>query len=210
MIVRFHACRGEAVDLAAATAILLVAFAPMSLRHVGHSLNVVHALLVITTPVLLGFLLHELAHRQTARMLGYYACFRAWRLGLLITLISGIASLFIPIVFAAPGAVYVIPRAYHIVMHPARLRRDEMLISSAGPMTNIALSIVGSAGRLVTTGSTNLFLTVLAHVNAFLAFFNLLPIPMLDGYKIFRASIFAWAPMFLASVVLLAASHIAL
>ncbi len=90
-----------------------------------------------------------------------------------------------------------------VPVNPARLRnprRDEMLVSLAGPASNLALALLfslilrfffpagdelkrmlSSPGMLPTLF---LFFAVGAQLNAVLAFFNLLPIPPLDGSHI--------------------------
>jgi len=68
--------------------------------------------------------------------------------------------------------------------HP---RRDTALIALAGPVSNIALALLLSL-PLHFIGTTNILFTVvysLIHLNINLAIFNLLPVPPLDGSKIF-------------------------
>lgn len=69
----------------------------------------------------------------------------------------------------------------------ANPRRDTALIALAGPASNIALACVLSL-LLHFTPTTNVFFSVLfslIHLNLNLAIFNLLPVPPLDGSKIF-------------------------
>ncbi|MFA6250892.1 MAG: site-2 protease family protein, partial [Candidatus Shapirobacteria bacterium] len=66
-------------------------------------------------------------------------------------------------------------------------RRDELLVSLAGPSSNLILALLFTlAIRLFSPpflAATVLFLFI--QVNVYLAIFNLLPIPPLDGSKIF-------------------------
>lgn len=63
-------------------------------------------------------------------------------------------------------------------------RRDEILVSLAGPASNLILgSIIGII--YLTTGYSNQILFTVAIVNFSLAIFNLIPIPPLDGSKVF-------------------------
>ncbi|MFA7300771.1 MAG: site-2 protease family protein [Candidatus Shapirobacteria bacterium] len=63
-------------------------------------------------------------------------------------------------------------------------RRDEIIVSLAGPASNLILgSIIG--GIYSVTGYTNEILYTLAIINFSLAIFNLIPVPPLDGSKIF-------------------------
>jgi len=66
----------------------------------------------------------------------------------------------------------------------ANPRRDEIIVSLAGPVSNI---ILGSTIGIIylTTGYFNEILYIIALVNFSLAIFNLIPIPPLDGSKIF-------------------------
>lgn len=63
-------------------------------------------------------------------------------------------------------------------------RRDEIIVSLAGPASNF---ILGSAIGIIylTTGYTNEILYIVSIINFSLGVFNLIPIPPLDGSKIF-------------------------
>lgn len=65
--------------------------------------------------------------------------------------------------------------------HP---RRDELLVSLAGPASNFALALLFSLIIRFTHLNYPLFI-ILIYVNLSLAVFNLLPLPPLDGSKIF-------------------------
>lgn len=138
-----------------------------------------------------GFILHEMGHKYVAIRRGYVAHFRLWVWGLVLTLsivtISGGG-----LVFGAPGAVYISPSAaafygYATSSGPADPEEDNMIISAAGPLINLAFAIgflllvfSGPAGFLKTIGSFGFLL------NIGLGSFNMLPVPPLDGSKIFR------------------------
>ncbi len=63
-------------------------------------------------------------------------------------------------------------------------RRDEILVSLAGPASNFVLgSLIGII--YLTTGYTNQILYLIAIINFSLGVFNLIPIPPLDGSKVF-------------------------
>lgn len=66
----------------------------------------------------------------------------------------------------------------------ANPRRDEIIVALAGPISNI---ILGSTIGIIylTTGYFNEILYIIALVNFSLAIFNLIPIPPLDGSKVF-------------------------
>lgn len=79
--------------------------------------------------------------------------------------------------------------------NPAHVRRGrfgEMLIALAGPISNILLAFVAALpGRIyliqhqaLPEGQVYTFLAVLVTLNIFLAAFNLIPLPPLDGSKV--------------------------
>ena len=75
----------------------------------------------------------------------------------------------------------------------SNVKRDTALISSAGPISNLALAafvaLIYHFGLLAFFGQnlSLIFVTVLVSLNVMLAIFNLLPIYPLDGEKILRA-----------------------
>lgn len=142
--------------------------------------------------VLSGFVLHELAHKFVAQRSGAWAEFRAQPFGLLM----GIFFSFLGFIFALPGAVYI---------QGMISRKQNGLISLAGPATNLALGAVFIALYLVTGDLllVNAFY-IIGSVNFLLATFNLLPIPPLDGSKVLRWSMPAYIVTFGASLVMAA------
>lgn len=126
----------------------------------------------------LAFVLHELAHRVVARSYGAEAHFVANNSWLLISIVLAFTGFFI----AAPGAVW----------HRGSLTpRQSGLIALAGPVTNLALSVLFLLA---------LFGLVLARVplpewalltcyigfkfNAWLGLFNMIPAGPFDGAKV--------------------------
>ena len=144
---------------------------------------------MVSFPVVLltlgtGFIFHELAHRYVARKLGCWAAFRAWFWGLAVAL--GLAILTGGrFVFAAPGAVYIGGRVLST--------RENGYVSIAGPLMNI---IVGIGFLVLMLSYPNSIIgyigTMGAYINLFLAAFNLIPIPPLDGYKVMQWSVPVW------------------
>jgi len=150
--------------------------------------------------VVVGFSLHELAHRYVAHARGCQARFTISSLGLMITSIFGFFSsllhflgLRMPFVVAAPGYVG-IRCSYWGTRGIFGGTTSEGLIALAGPLTNIALAIAGLVGARASLAlSTPILYSAfyaLKHVNSVLAVFNLIPIPPLDGFKIAR-----WNPI---------------
>lgn len=142
--------------------------------------------------VLTGFMLHELAHKIVAQRSGAWAEFRAYPFGLIISVVTALLGFLL----AAPGAVYI---------QGAISRKQNGLISLAGPMTNLGLGVVFlSLGLLLQSGLLAIALYWIGSVNTLLAVFNLLPIPPLDGSKVLKWSIPVYAVTFGATAVLAA------
>ncbi len=173
----------EVKDLAYSIAALTAAFTILGARTYLFidPLRLLFIVPIAFLAVLTAFAFHELAHRFVARGMGYWAEYRAWPLGLLLA----VATSFLGMIFAAPGAVYV---------EGVTSRRDYGVISLVGPLVNLFV-----AGLLKLTsvfihvgGLLGLGLWYLADVNLWLGVFNLLPIPPLDGSKVFSWSPVAW------------------
>lgn len=146
-----------------------------------------------------GFICHELSHKFVAQKLGFRAEFRLWQTGLIIALVCAFISMFSPIgfLFAAPGAVYILSYTS---------KREGGLISLSGPSANIILALIFYAIAIYSSGFTALVSSYGMVINLWLAAFNLLPIPPLDGSKIFAWNIPAWAMLMVISAGLLALS----
>ena len=158
----------EIRDLTVAMLVLTLSLA-LVLGHFKFYIYLPIAFLAVIT----GFFAHEMSHKYISIKYGYPAAFRSWNTGLLIAL----ATSFFGFLFAAPGAV---------VVYGAPSREENGKISAAGPISNLiigsfffALAIVFSQIHLLFLISFYIF-----YLNFFLAFFNLLPIPPMDGLKI--------------------------
>lgn len=139
-----------------------------------------------------AFIFHEIAHRQVARKYGYYAIYRRWDTGILLALFLGILNklLGLRFLFVAVGAVQV-----YSLYAGWEDREIYGKISLAGPVTNILVGIIAIA--LLSFGKpfgvVGVSLYYAAYINLLLAFFNLLPIPPLDGYKVLKWNPGYWA-----------------
>lgn len=189
--------RGEAAHLAAGT--LLVILVGFSL--IGYRLSLpVWLLAVLVGGFAASFLLHEFAHRWAANRYGLPARFRLDPMGSILTLITAIP--FIPFKIIAPGAVVV-----------SGLLTTSMLgwISLAGPLTNIVLSaaLLNAEALAARFGAVALAYALgsLASLNAFIAFFNLLPFGPFDGLKVMAWSKSKWLLATVASIALLILSY---
>jgi len=147
--------------------------------------------------LVVSIILHEIAHGVVALWRGDDTAKRAGRLTLNpVPHIDPLGSLILP-ALAVLGNLPAFGWAKPVPVNPAKLRnrrRDMVLVSLAGPVTNIVLMVVFAVlARIVLRGNGALayndprasllgvLLFFLAVVNLFLAAFNLLPIPPLDG-----------------------------
>jgi Zn-dependent protease len=146
-------------------------------------------LAVFTFILTASFLTHEIAHKITAQRRGLWAEFRLTLWGAVLTLISVI----LPFKIISPGAV--------MISGPAR--NDEIgKISLAGPATNIVLSTVLLGVAFVPSPFSWVFLFGAFFNATSIALFNLIPMGILDGFKIFSWDKKVWALAFAASLAL--------
>ncbi|MCX8200037.1 MAG: site-2 protease family protein [Candidatus Micrarchaeota archaeon] len=144
----------------------------------------------------MAFILHEMAHKAVAQHYGAYAAFRVWPLGLLMALVFSVFGF----VLAAPGAVYIY--APHIT------RKQNGLISLAGPVTNMVLALAFAAllPVVVVTFGPQSILSEIAligySINGILALFNLLPIFPLDGSKVLSWNWIIWVGAFATALLI--------
>jgi Zn-dependent protease len=139
----------------------------------------------------LSFLVHELAHKYAAIKLGYHARFRIYLPSSLLSIILA----FTGVKLAAPGWVEIHPYKFKDWLY-RRLKYsvEEMgKIALVGPLSNIILSFIFLLAGI----------DFLKFINAWIALFNLLPIPPLDGSKVLHWSIGGWAFFFILSIILL-------
>ena len=145
--------------------------------------------------VLLTF--HEYAHAWMATKCGDDTARQQGRLSLNpIVHIDPIGTLLVPLImiFASPAVGrFLVGWAKPVPFNPDNLNnrwRDEMLIAMAGPAMNVMLAVVlvGFARVAVVFGSAatlELFMQM-AQLSLLLCFFNLIPIPPLDGSHVLR------------------------
>ncbi len=136
------------------------------------------------------FLLHEIAHKLMAQRYGLWAEFRLTTFGALITLIS-IFSPFFKII--SPGAVMIAGFADKDTVGKTAV---------AGPATNLALSIVSFVLYAYLPEPFSTVALLSAAFNAWIALFNLIPLGILDGWKVFSWDKIVWVIAFIASVAL--------
>lgn len=149
-------------------------------------------------------ILHEVAHGYVAERLGDPTARIMGRLTLDPRKhIDPFMSILLPLMLIFSGSPVIFGGAKPVPIDPFNLkegRKDVALVSLAGPLTNVLLAIAGAALLkllpFAATLSTSFFfsagflflrvlLTTIVNYNLLLAIFNLLPIPPLDGSKVF-------------------------
>lgn len=178
----------EKKDLAKAWFFLTLAFAILFTR--GQDANLIVMFFVIGITVGLGFLLHELAHKYYAIKFGHRAEFVADDKWLYLAVLM---AFFLPIVFAAPGAVWIQGNVS---------KRENGIISIAGPITNLILALFFIPLLFMPSELMQLIGFFGVGVNAFLALFNMIPIGNLDGSKVLRWNKFAFFTVLLISAAM--------
>ncbi|MFC2142990.1 site-2 protease family protein [Candidatus Aenigmatarchaeota archaeon] len=165
----------------------------------GFRFNFVSLLVSSLIAVSLGFILHEMGHRYLAKKYGYYAEFKMWSRGLIMAVMFS----FFGFVFAAPGAVVIHPRADLYGRFSPITKKKYGLVSLMGPVMNLVLVgiffgllFIFPTGFLADVFVTGMF------VNIWLALFNMLPVFVLDGAKIFAWDRKIWGAVFALIIVL--------
>jgi Zn-dependent protease len=168
-------------------------------------------LALVLVPMVLSLTVHECAHAGSAYLLGDKTAKDAGRLTLNPQAhIDPWGSLFIPAMSVLMGGVGFLGWARPTPFNASKFREGinrrfgAALVSLAGPMSNVALallsiSLLALLGKLgfplysvvddgdsltAHRGPVDIFLLAMFQLNLGLAFFNLLPIPPLDGYRL--------------------------
>ena len=143
--------------------------------------------------LLLSLTIHEAAHAWSADKLGDPTARMLGRVSLNpLVHIDWIGTVLLPIIavisrFPLIGWAKPVPVNLRNLRHP---RRDFMIVAAAGPISNLLQAFVAAAVlRMVWDGTVGeggpgvlvTFLYIAIQVNLLLAFFNLIPIPPLDG-----------------------------
>jgi len=136
-----------------------------------------------------AIILHEISHGVVALAFGDDTAKKAGRLTLNpIAHVDPVGSIGLPLLLAVAGAP-IFGWAKPVPVNPRNLRhprQESLLVSLAGPATNIVLAI-GAALVLRTATHSSLPIEIALQfgiINVVLATFNLIPIPPLDGSAI--------------------------
>lgn len=146
---------------------------------------------------------HEFAHAwvaskcgdDTARSLGRVTLNPVKHMELIGTVVLPLTALFLQIQGSALGG-FIIGWGKPVPVNINNLRsptRDDTLIALAGPASNILLAFIlmgiARIGQIAQMASVIEFAFLLVQINLILAFFNLIPIPPLDGSHVLKNAI---------------------
>jgi Zn-dependent protease len=181
----------EIFDIGVSVLALSVAFSIGTIQTSAGEVSKTQFFPIILLTVGVGFVAHELAHRFVAKHYGAVAYFKAWPEGLLLMFVMAFVTGG-QVLFAAPGAVYI----YSSYLS----RRQNGIISISGALMNCLLAVlflfvglaigIGLGESPKALDLATAFITFGTFTNIYLAFFNMIPIPPLDGSKVF-----AWSPV---------------
>jgi Zn-dependent protease len=144
-----------------------------------------------------SIVLHEIAHGYSAFRLGDPTAWKAGRLSLNpLRHIDPMFSIVMPIIFYL-GTGWPWGGAKPVPVNPLLFkdrRRGDLICTAAGPLTNVAIAVAFALlfllFRAQAHGAATLtcrFLCACMLLNVFLAVFNLIPVPPLDGSHIVGA-----------------------
>ena len=150
--------------------------------------------LAMIVALIFSVVLHEMAHGYAANWLGDPTARLQGRLTANpLVHIDPLMSVILPGLLIFSGSPFIFGAAKPVPYNPYNFTNQkwgEAIVAAAGPLANIAIAVVfallvRSADVL---GLSDAFISLaipIIMLNIFLAFFNLVPIPPLDGSKIF-------------------------
>ncbi|WP_297037250.1 site-2 protease family protein [uncultured Enorma sp.] len=163
------------------------------------------SILLSALAVIVGIVVHESAHALAAYVLGDSTARSRGRISLNpLAHIDPFGTVLLPLLMVlAGGPVFAYAKPVPVYLGNLKNpKRDEVLVALAGPLSNILVALVAalvygmllgavlipglSAGTLSLGFANGIasFLVTLMSVNLSLAFFNLIPLPPLDGSSI--------------------------
>ncbi len=153
---------------------------------------------MLLIPLILSLTVHEFFHAWTAWRLGDDTAARMGRLTLNpVAHIDPVGTLLLPLMGVPFGWAKPVPVDVRRIRRGISMTTGNVLISSAGPLSNLALAVLSAVafallhrfapGVMVRGGGAQELLSYMVLVNVSLAIFNLLPIPPLDGSHVAEA-----------------------
>ena len=144
--------------------------------------------------LIFSIIIHEVAHGWAALALGDQTAKRAGRLTLNpLPHIDPIGSILVPLLGVLSPAHMLFGWAKPVPYNPYNLRNQrwgEAFVAVAGVATNLLLAVIfGLIARYTAGAGMTTFASaagIIALVNLSLGFFNLIPIPPLDGFTVIR------------------------
>lgn len=142
--------------------------------------------------LVMSVVIHEVSHGFAANWLGDPTAKLQGRLTLNpISHIDPMGSVILPTILVLSGSPFLFGWAKPVPYNPYNLRRGgrwaEAIVAAAGPAANLVIALVfGLLIRfsILPADITNLAVSIV-FLNILLAVFNLIPIPPLDGSKVF-------------------------
>ncbi len=144
-------------------------------------------ILIFFIILMFSVILHEVAHGWVAEKLGDPTARLEGRITLNpISHIDPIGTILLPALFIISGTGFFIAWAKPVPVNPMYLKdgkKDMALVALSGPATNILIALIATISYHLLF-PMNITVMEIVRMNLFLAFFNLIPIPPLDGSKV--------------------------
>jgi Zn-dependent protease len=165
----------------------------------GDLIDIAARVVFTLVPMILSLTVHEFAHAWSAKRLGDDTAERLGRLTLNpVAHVDPIGTLLLPIILLVWAGGFMFGWAKPVPVNPVRftrklsMRTGMLLVSAAGPISNIVLAVSSTAilaaslhvESLAAPAVVTDLLARMITINIALALFNLIPVSPLDGQKV--------------------------